>query len=44
MTISLGVPQGSVLESLFFLVVINDLAYSLDLECKTLADNNLFQR
>ena len=36
MKISLRVPPGSVLEPLFFLIMINELAFSLDLMCLSL--------
>jgi hypothetical protein len=39
MAILLGVPQGSVLGTLFFLLMINDLAYILELMCNMFADN-----
>ena len=32
-------PQGSVLGPLFFLIMINDLAYIIDLMCKLFADD-----
>ena len=39
MSILLGVPQGSVLCPLFFLLMINDLAYIIELMCKLFADD-----
>ena len=37
--LDLGVGQGTITGSLFFLIFINDLAFTLDLECKMFADD-----
>jgi hypothetical protein len=41
MSIRLGVPQVSVLGPLFFLPMINDLAFILELACKMFADDTI---
>ena len=39
-----GLPQGSVLGPLFFLIYINNLPYSLNSNVKTFADDTCFFR
>ena len=39
LSINLGVPQGSILGPLFYLIFLNDLVFLVDLNCNMFADD-----